>query len=177
MLIVAIATILIAALSRLAFYPVNFSPVIAMALFGGAAINDKRFAVMMPLLAMFISDILFQVTNIAPGFWGWGQFIGYGILALITLMGTTMKRPNILKVTGYSVASSLLFFFLSNSSVWLLDTGYYANNFSGLMDCLAAGVPFLQRGLVIDLFYSGVFFGGFALLENYVSGNALKSKS
>ena len=96
--------ILAAALSRIAFYPLNFSPVIAMALFSGSVIKDKKLAFALPLLAMFISDILFEVTNIAVGFWGWGQLVGYGIFALITVFGFNLKKINPLNVAGFSIA-------------------------------------------------------------------------
>ena len=166
LVLIAIGMILAAALSRIAFYPLNFSPVIAMALFGGAVIKDKKLAFVLPLLAMFISDVLFEVTNIAPGFWGWGQLAGYGILALITVFGFNLKKINPLNVAGFSIVSSLIFFFLSNSSVWLFES-MYAKSFSGWMSCLAAGIPFLKNGLAADLVYSTVFFGGFVLLERF----------
>ncbi len=173
LVLIAIAMILAAALSRLAFYPLNFSPVIAMALFAGAVIKDKKLAFLLPLAAMFLSDVLFEVTNIAPGFWGWGQLIGYGIFALITVLGFSLKKINVFKVAGFSIASSLIFFLLSNSSVWLLSTNYYAPNFTGWVECLAAGIPFLKNGMAADLVYSAVFFGGFALVEKFAAKKAL----
>ncbi len=173
MLMIAVVMILAAALSRIAFYPLNFSPVIAMALFGGAVIKDKKLAFALPLLAMFISDVLFEVTNIAPGFWGWGQLVGYGILALITVFGFKLKKINVLNVTGFSIASSLIFFLLSNSSVWVFDTTTYAKNFGGWMNCLEAGIPFLKNGVATDIVYSGVFFGGYDLLQKFAFKKAV----
>ena len=173
MVLIAVAMILAAALSRIAFYPLNFSPVIAMALFGGAIIQDKKIAFALPLLAMFISDVLFEVTNIAPGFWGWGQLVGYGILALITMFGFQLKKINVLNVAGFSIASSCIFFLLSNTSVWIFDTTSYAQNFGGWINCLAAGIPFLKNGLAADLVYSAVFFGGFVLLQKFAFKKAI----
>jgi len=173
LLLIAMVMIVAAALSRIAFYPLNFSPVIAMALFGGAVIKDKKLAFVLPLLAMFISDVLFEVTGIAPGFWGWGQLVGYGILAFITVVGFNLKKITALNVAGFSVISSLIFFFLSNSSVWIFDTTTYANNFSGWASCLAAGIPFLKNGLAADLVYSIVLFGGYYLLERFAFNKAL----
>jgi hypothetical protein len=173
LVLIAIAMILAAAISRIAFYPLNFSPVIAMALFGGAVIKDKKLAFALPLLAMFLSDVLFEVTNIAPGFWGWGQLVGYGILALITVFGFKLKKINALNVAGFSIAASLIFFLLSNSSVWIFDKTSYAQNFSGWMNCLAAGIPFLKNGLAADLLYSILLFGGFVLLERFAFKKAM----
>ena len=113
-LIIAVLLIIVAALSRVFLYPHNFSPIIGMAIFAGAVIKDRRLAFALPLFAMFLSDVLFEVFNIAPGFWGWGQLVGYGILALITVIAFSMKKINVLSVAGYSIGASLLFFFLSN---------------------------------------------------------------
>lgn len=173
MVLIAVVMILAAALSRIAFYPLNFSPVIAMALFGGAVIKDKKIAFALPLLAMFISDVLFEVTNIAPGFWGWGQLLGYGIFALITVFGFQLKKINVFNVAGFSIASSCIFFLLSNTSVWIFDTTSYAQNFGGWINCLAAGIPFLKNGLAADLVYSAVFFGGFVLLQKFAFKKAI----
>ena len=176
MVLVAVLMIVLAAVSRVVFYQQEFyfSPVIAMALFSGAVIKDKKLAFVMPIVSMFIADALFELSGIAPGFWGWGQLVGYGILALITLFGFYLKKINVLNVAGFSIASSLIFFFLSNSSVWILDnSSYYAKTFSGYMDCLAAGVPFLRTGLAADLVYSAIFFGGYVLLGKTTTDRAV----
>ncbi len=172
-LLIAVFMIVAAALSRLALYPLNFSPVIAMALFGGAVVEDKKLAFALPLLAMFISDVMFEVTNIAPGFWGWGQLIGYGILALITVVGFNLKNITVLNVAGFSILSSFLFFLLSNTSVWVFDSNTYANNFQGWVNCVAAGIPFLKNGLAADLVYSTVLFGGYVLLRKWAASKAV----
>lgn len=170
LVIVAAIMIVLAALSRVAFYSQEFyfSPAIAMALFSGSVIKDKKLAFFMPIVSMLLADVLFEVSGVAKGFWGWGQLVGYGILALITVFGFYLKKINVLNVAGFSIASSLIFFFLSNSSVWVLDNaGYYAKTFNGYIDCLNAGIPFLKTGLIADLVYSGIFFGGYALLQKY----------
>ena len=128
----------------------------------------------MPVLSMFLADALFEISGVAKGFWGWGQLAGYGILALITVLGFYLKKITVLNVAGFSIASTLIFFFLSNSSFFLIDNNVYhtyANSFSGYMDCLAAGVPFLKNNLIADLLYSAVFFGGYVLLEKYALNN------
>jgi len=169
-LLIAALLIVVAALSRVFMYPHNFSPIIGMAVFAGAVIKDRRLAFAMPLLAMFLSDVLFEVFNIAPGFWGWGQLVGYGILALITVIAFSMKKISVLKIAGYSVGSSLLFFLLSNSAFFVFDNPIYhlyAQNFNGYIATLVAGIPFLKTSLIADLVYSGVLFGTYYLVQNY----------
>lgn len=159
--------IFLAVIIRVLLYPFNFSPIIAIALFSGAVIKDKKIAFLLPLLAMFLSDIIFEVFNIAQGFWGWGQLVGYAILIVITFLGSFINKINFPKVAGFSIVSSLVFFLLSNSSVWLLYSGMYENSFSGLVSCIAAGIPFLKVNLVADLVYSGLLFGTYELVRRY----------
>ena len=141
-----------------------------MAIFAGAVIKDRRLAFALPLLAMFLSDVLFEVFKIAPGFWGWGQLVGYGILALITVIAFSMKKINVFTIAGYSVGSSLLFFLLSNSAFFVFDNPIYhlyPQNFSGYIGSLVGGLPFLRTGVVADLVYSGVLFGTYYLVQHY----------
>ncbi len=176
LVIIAVLMIVAAALSRVFFYPVNYSPVIAMALFGGSVINNKKIAFALPLFAMLLSDIMFEVFNVAQGFWGWGQVFGYGILAVITILGFRLRKINVLNVLGFSIASSLLFYFLSNSGYWFLENRIYhtyTQDAAGYINCLIAGLPFLEKGLIVDAAFSAVFFGGFVLLERYALKRAV----
>jgi hypothetical protein len=169
-LIIAVVLIIAAALSRVFMYPDNFSPIIGMAIFAGAVIKDRRLAFALPIFAMFLSDVLFEVFNIAPGFWGWGQLVGYGILALITVIAFSMKKISVLSVAGYSIGASLLFFFLSNSAFFVFDNpiyNLYPQSFSGYIASLVGGLPFLKTGIIADLVYSTVLFGTYYLVQNY----------
>ncbi|MEO6251947.1 MAG: DUF6580 family putative transport protein [Ferruginibacter sp.] len=169
-LIIAALLIILAALSRVFMYPYNYSSILAMAIFSGAIIKDKRLAFAMPLLAMFLADVLFELFTTAPGFWGWGQLVGYCILALITFIAFSMKKIHVLTVAGYSVGSSLLFFFLSNSAFFVFDNPVYhlyPQNFDGYIKSLVAGVPFLGKAVIVDLIYSGVLFGTYYLVQNF----------
>jgi hypothetical protein len=169
-LIIAVLLIVIAALSRVILYPHNFSPIIGMAIFAGAVIKDRRLAFALPILAMFLSDVIFELSGIADGFWGWGQLVGYGILALITVIAFSMKKINVFSVAGYSIGSSLLFFFLSNSAFFVFDNPVYhtySQDFNGYIATLAGGLPFLKTGIVADLVYSTVLFGTYFLVKHY----------
>jgi hypothetical protein len=167
-LLLAVILILAAAISRVVLYPNNYSPIIGMALFGGAIIKDKRFAFILPLFAMFISDVMFQVSGIAAGFWGWGQLIGYGILAIITVFGFRLKKVNVPNIIGFTLASSLIFYLLSNLSFFFIDNNIYhtyPNTFNGFIDCYVKALPFLRWKT--DLVFSGILFGIYYLITNY----------
>ena len=169
-LIIAALLVVIAALSRVILYPNNFSPIIGMAIFSGAVIKDRRLAFALPLISMFLSDVLFEAFKIAPGFWGWGQLVGYAILALITVIAFSMKKINVLSVAGYSIGSSLLFFFLSNSAFFVFDNPIYhtyTQDLNGYFATLAGGLPFLKTGIIADLVYSTILFGTYYLVQRF----------
>jgi hypothetical protein len=171
-LLLAVILILAAAISRVITYPHTLSPIIGMALFGGAIIKDKRFAFVLPLFAMFISDVMFEVSGIEKGFWGWGQLSGYAILALITVFGFRMKKVNAVNVIGFSLVSSVIFFLLSNLSFFLIDNKIYhtySNDLAGFKNCFIQALPFFKAH--IDLAFSAILFGSYYLITTYITND------
>lgn len=163
-LLIATSLILFAAILKVVTYPNSFNPIIAISLFSGAIMTDKKMAFLLPLLAMLLSDVLLEVLHIAPGFYGMGQIGNYAALLFVTVLGFFIKKISILNVLGFSIASSFLFFLLSNTNVYLFDNFQtYQKSFSGWMTCLAAGVPFLKNRIPTDLFFSVLLFGSYAL--------------
>ena len=59
---IVLVIIIFGFLCRLIPHPPNFSPVTAIALFGGLNFNDKRVAFSIPLLILFLSDLLIDST-------------------------------------------------------------------------------------------------------------------
>jgi len=170
-IVIAVLLILAAAISRVLMYPHNFSPIIGMAVFSGAIIKDRRLAFVLPIVSMFLSDVIFEVFNIAPGFWGWGQLVGYCILALITVIAFNLKKINVANVAGYSILSSVIFFVLSNLSFFILDNPIYhtyTQDGNGFLQCYIQALPFFRTSLIADLVYSGVLFGAYYAITNYV---------
>ncbi|CAN5717370.1 hypothetical protein BH11BAC4_BH11BAC4_25150 [soil metagenome] len=170
-ILIALVLILAAAVSRVLMYPHNFSPIIGMAIFSGAVIKDRRLAFVLPILSMFVSDVIFEVFNIAPGFWGWGQLVGYGILALITVIAFSLKKINVINVAVYAVVSSVIFFILSNLSFFIIDNPVYhtyTQDTNGFIQCYVQALPFFRISLIADLVYSGVLFGSFYAITNYM---------
>lgn len=167
-MIIATLLILLAAASRVIMYPHNFSPIIGMALFAGAVFTDKKYACFLPLTAMFLSDVVFEISGIAKGFYGPGQVVNYLLLAAITVIAFTMKKIQPVRVAAYSIFSSLLFYVFSNLSFFLIDNPVYhtyPQTGNGLVQCYIAALPFLKTGMIADLVYSGLLFGVFALIS------------
>jgi len=101
-LISFIVLILIAALYRIMPRPWGFAPQIAMALFGGAVISDKRLAFALPILSMFISDLIYHLlytygNGVTPGFYE-GQLTNYILFALLTVLGFVLRDLKVWKL-------------------------------------------------------------------------------
>jgi hypothetical protein len=166
--LLAIAAIVIsAAFIRIIPHAPNFSPLGAMALFAGAYITNRWLAFGLPLVTLLISDALM-------GFNGWVYpeqiaFV-YGTFLLIALLGKTLlNRKNMLRVGLGSVASSVLFFAITNFGVWaggfIHQPALYPLNAAGLIESYIAAIPFFHNTLFSDLFYNALFFGSFYLLQ------------
>ena len=170
-ILLAVLMIIAAAVSRVLIYPVSFSPLIAMALFGGSVLRDKKLAFVLPLVAIFLSDVLFEVFKVAPGFYGSAQFINYGLLALVTVFGFYLKKISIISVGFFSVASCVVFYLLSNTANFMLSNPVYhtyPQTFGGYINNMIAGLPFLRDSLISTACYATVFFGVYALAEKYM---------
>ncbi len=166
-LYIGTALVIFAALMKVITFPNSFNPIIAISLFSGAVIKDKKMAFAMPLLAMFTSDIMLEVFNIAPGFYGMGQIGNYASLLFVTILGFFVNSKSVKNIAGLSIASSLLFFLLSNTNCFLFDNGLtYGPGFEGWASCLAAGIPFLKNGIITDLSFSMLFFGSFHVIQS-----------
>jgi len=159
---VLIGIILLAALSRLIPHPPNFTPIAAMALFGGAYFFNKKWAFAVPLLAMALSDIgLVFIMNYE--FFTPMRIVIYGCFILITCIGFLLRsKVKPLNVVIGSLSASILFFIITNFAVWAVGKGnLYPMNISGLIECYIAAIPFFRNMLIGDLVYVGILFGTF----------------
>lgn len=135
----------------------GFSPVIAIALFSGMVIKERRMSFLLPLLAVLASDAIIQLLyeqGAFPyaGFYS-GQWKNYLILFSVTLLGWALKGRTTASVIGGSIAAPTLFFLLSNLNVWLSQEVIYAKTFQGLMNCYVAGLPFYRNALVATIVF------------------------
>ncbi|MFL6787246.1 MAG: DUF6580 family putative transport protein [Sphingomicrobium sp.] len=152
-----LTAIFVAAALRLVPHPPNFTPIAAMALFGGAQLGRRALAFAAPLGALLLSDAVIGFHS--------GMPYVYGSVALIVLIGWAIaKRVAALTVASAAVASSVLFFVVTNFGTWATGE-LYPSTLAGLSACYVAAIPFFQNTLAGDLVYSCLLFGGFALLE------------
>jgi len=163
-----LSAIVVAAALRLVPHPPNFTPIGAMALFSGAYLGRRgAIALVAPLAALFLSDLVL-------GFYH-GMATVYFSTALVVLIGwLALQRRSPLRIGAAAIASSILFFVLTNFGMWL-SSGFYPRTLAGLEACYVAAIPFFQNTLAGDLVFSAILFGSFALLERKVPALRLKA--
>lgn len=165
-----LALVTVAALYRvLPNRPWGFAPQIAIALFAGSVIKDRKYAFALPLLSMFISDALYEVlysTGLSSikGFYG-GQLTNYILFAGLTVIGFFINQKKVLQIAAGSLAGPTAYFLISNFLVWLGGGGYgHPKTFDGLMLTYIDGIPFYAGSFYATIVFCTMFFGGYALL-------------
>jgi hypothetical protein len=157
-LIALLSAIAAAAALRLLPHPPNFSPIDAMGLFSGAYLGRRWLAFAAPLGALLLSDLFL-------GFYS-QMWVQYAAVALVVILGlVALKSVSAARVAGAAIASSLLFFVVTNFGLWALG-GMYPHTAAGLLACFVAAIPFFQNTAAGDIFYSGLLFSGFALAQH-----------
>jgi hypothetical protein len=134
----------------------NFTPVAALALFGGTYFANKKLAFLIPMIAMFVSDLFLGLHVLMP--------VVYLAFAVTVVCGMWLReRKSIWSVGGTAFISSAFFFVVTNFGSWLVMP-QYSKNFSGLVTCFVAAIPFWSNSLAGDLLYTALFFGAAELL-------------
>ena len=156
------------AISRLVMPWNNFSPIGAIALMGGALIGRKTLAFALPLLSLFISDLVLTQVSSAHSSYLFSStfFMVYGAFALTVLLGISLSKGlSFAKVLGGGLIATAIFFFVTNTGAWMYF-GMYPQTAEGLMAAWAAGIPFLQNALVSQLLFSTIIYFGWMMVTS-----------
>ncbi len=146
------------------FHLYHWVPVAALGIFSGSVLRQGKWAYLIPLMAMFISDIAFSLFTTTQGFYGVSQFVNYAALALVTFLGTQLQNRKTLNIAGFTIAGSLIYFLLSNFGTWL--GGYYDMTWSGLVQCFTLAIPFYKSELATGFFVNSLLGDlGFSLVS------------
>lgn len=149
--------ILLGALLRVAPHAANFVPIAAMGLFGGTYLN-KKYALVVPIAAMVVSDFFIGFDSIASRAVVYGSFLAAGLIGL-----WLRNHKNIYTVVGASLASSVIFFLVTNLP-FVHGASLYPLTLEGTIISYTNALPFFRNTLLGDLFYTSVFFGAFELV-------------
>ena len=139
---IVLLIIIFGVICRLIPHPPNFSPVTAIALFGGLNFSDKRIAFSIPLVVLFLSDLILGISMI-------NLFVYTGFLTIVFL-GTKIKTIKFENI----ILSSFIFFLISNFGVWIIG---YPKNIEGLILCYTMAIPFFGYSIAGDLFFGYLF--------------------
>jgi hypothetical protein len=151
----------IAALSRLVPHLPNFTPVAAMALFGGAYIQNKKLAFLIPFAALLLSDLVlgFSLSTLPV----------YMCFAFTVAIGLAIRtKVSVVSVGLGAVLSSLVFFLITNLPIWYSSLSLYPLTVAGTLQSYTAALPFLTNSLAGDLFYSALLFSIYGVAQKNI---------
>ncbi len=147
----------------------NVTPIAALALYGGACIHDIRVAMLLPVLALFVSDALI-------GFYE-GMWVVYGSFVLIVFLGRLLIRQvRFLPVLIGTLTGSMVFFLITNFA-FFYPTHMYPHSFDGIVQSYVAALPFYRNAVVGDLFFSSLFFTTHVLLHRWQTQRTARQPS
>ncbi len=160
---VIVCFILFAACVRILPHPRNFTPVGAVALFGGAKLRNPWAAFLFPLAALFVGDLIVGFHRFS-GFYGVIPVV-YLSFCLSVLIGRLFRnRQSVPGISAATLLGAIQFFLVTNFAMWAFFD-IYAKTPAGLLSCYAAGIPFFWNTLASDSLFTLVLFGGFAVVE------------
>ncbi|TAH00073.1 MAG: hypothetical protein EAZ15_09900 [Sphingobacteriales bacterium] len=143
----------------------NFTPIGAIALFGGTYFTTKYKAYLVPLLILLVSDIF--VTYSYTGQWTLfydGFLWVYASFAIMVFIGSLIKKVNAGTVLLGAMASVLVHWLLTDIQPWLAGT-LYNKDITGYYQSLIAAIPFERNLLLGNLVYGALLYGGFELAQ------------
>jgi len=168
-ILLIVALIAIGILGRIIPHPPNFTPIIAIALLSSYAFKNKWMIIVIPLMSMWISDLVIN-NYLYAGYYdsllifSSGFLWVYGAIICIALLGTILiKKVKISNIALSSISGSLIFFFITNFGVWISGSMYPKSLF-GLIECYTLALPFFGNALVGDLVYCTILFTSYSLV-------------
>jgi hypothetical protein len=156
--LVITAMVLVAAAIRLAPHPMNFSPIGALALFGGAYFSSKRRALIVPFLSLIIGDAITGFHPLIP-------FVYASFLVSVAIGFWLRRKRSATRIGAATLVGAMQFFLVTNFAMWASSLSSYPKTASGLAACYIAGIPLFWNTLAGDAFYVALLFGGMALAE------------
>jgi len=156
----AVFLVLLASAFRTVWHIAPNVELVTLATFLSAAYLGWKWAILVPLTIMAITDKSLGTTNIFIFVWSAYLFVGLGDWLVLKKIG---KKGLIVKQTMIAFLSSVFFYVFTNVGVWLMDEwGMYTRDLKGLVNCLVMGIPFYRNNFVGNLILVPV---GFFIVE------------
>jgi hypothetical protein len=165
LLIIVLSIVATGAMRLVSFYfPVfsNFTPMGAIAIFGGAYFADKWKAGLISIITLFATDIFINYLYMHKLvlWYGNSALWLYASLIIMIMIGSLIKKVNVTNVLLASLASVAMHWLLTDIEPWLYSS-YYAKGFIGYGESLLMAIPFERNMLLADIVFGGVLFGGY----------------
>ncbi|MDQ6903326.1 MAG: hypothetical protein M3139_09985 [Bacteroidota bacterium] len=145
----------------------NFTPIGAMALFGGAYFNKPWKAYLFPLLTLWLSDIILSrfVYQHQWQLFYHGAYWIYGAFVLMVIAGKyVLRNVTVKNILLSAFAITFIHWVIADLGVWSAGS-LYPKTISGWWACMAAAIPFERNFLCGTLLYAAVMFGSFAWMK------------
>jgi hypothetical protein len=146
----------------------TFTPLGAMALFGGTYFNNRMKSVLFPVLTLWMSDIIlnrFVYYNewrfFYEGFY-W-TYISYALMAVAAKF--MIRKVTVANIIWASLAATLIHWIGTSPGCFMIENSMYPKTVAGYFTSLVAAIPYEKNFLIGSLAYSGVLFGGFEWLQ------------
>ena len=152
--------ILLGVFTRIIPHPPNMTAIGAIALFSGTFIYDKRLAFVVPTIIMLISDLLLGYQLVLS--------VYVSFLIIVSLGFVLSKKHTVMSVVNISILASVIFFVLTNFSVFI-SSALYSKTFTGLVECYTLAIPFFLNTLTGNIVYSLIMFYAFKFVQNSLS--------
>lgn len=157
--LLAILILLILVGSRIWIETPNFKPVAAICLWSALWFQRWTWAIMVPLLGMALSDLWLGASPMeiaVPVYLSLGLTVCLGRWAGTLIVDHERKlSERLTRLLTLSLASGLLFFVITNFSVWAWS-GWYELTWSDLQQCFVQALPFYRWTVASDLMFGFV---------------------
>ncbi len=152
--------------SSVVFYPWNFSPMIAVCLYSGAFMSDRRMRFGLPLLALLVSDLgIWAVTGEFSWAFPGDRWAAYLCTAFAVVIGQGLSRRSEALRPVAAVACGLfaeVLFFVVTNFVYFWTQTAAPHTTAGLVACYFAAIPFAKTSFVSSIFYAFLLFSPLA---------------
>lgn len=180
-LITVVLLMVVGAFARLIPHIPNFTPIESLTIFGAAYLGRKQWAIVAPLVILYISDFIINNTvarSFFPDVEGIVWFDSYmifnvlAIIAIVLFSSSILQKVNIKNILISILGASVIFFIITNFGSWASEKSIYTNDLSGLLTSYTAGLPFFRTSLLSNLVFSGILFGSYEIIIRLVRRKA-----
>ncbi len=157
----------LAVVTRFLPHPSNFAPMVGVSVFLAYHLKNKWSGLAISILLWWASNLVMNNVVYSAYFptfsWLGGSFLAVAISLIVIhfLSQFTLKSTKFINLFATSIISSIVFFVVTNLSVFY-DSNLYSQDFAGLTSCFTVAIPFFKMSLLGDLFYTTVLFGAYS---------------